>query len=280
MSALAQRIATAIALLAVFLVALFLLPARAFALMLVGILVLASHEWAKLVGLAAGASIAYAAVAAVIASVLLFAPWAQFGSGWPAPLVIAVCGVATAFWILVAPCWVLARWPTRARAPMLLVGLVTLPALWLALVDMRAHSPLIVLGAMALVWIADTAAFFSGRRYGRHKLAPMVSPGKTWEGVAGALVAVALYAALLSEIAPRTSASRAPGSLVVAWVIVAVVLAAMSVVGDLFESWLKRGAGVKDSGALLPGHGGVLDRIDALLAAMPAAALAVDVLLR
>ena len=137
---------------------------------------------------------------------------------------------------------------------------------------MHARSPLAMLGAMGLVWIADTAAYFSGRRFGGRKLAPTVSPGKTWEGVAGALAAVAVYAALCATLG---STVRSAGA-IAAWVVVAVMLAAMSVVGDLYESWLKREAGVKDSGALLPGHGGVLDRIDALMAAMPAAALAID----
>ncbi|MEO6928331.1 MAG: phosphatidate cytidylyltransferase [Casimicrobiaceae bacterium] len=270
MSALAQRVVTAVALLAVFLLLVFALPARGFALMLMVILALASHEWAKLTGLAQRASAAYSVAAVVIACALLFAPAAGFADGWPLPLVAVVCGIATAFWALCAPCWVVARWSTRARWPMLLVGLLTLPALWFALVDMHAHSPLAMLGAMGLVWIADTAAYFSGRRFGRHKLAPLVSPGKTWEGVAGALVAVAAYAGLLAV------SRAATGSVVLMWIAVAVVLAAMSIVGDLYESWLKRGAGVKDSGALLPGHGGVLDRIDALLAAMPPAALAID----
>ncbi|MEO8976180.1 MAG: phosphatidate cytidylyltransferase, partial [Casimicrobiaceae bacterium] len=235
---------------------------------------LASYEWAKLTGLAQGASAAYSMAAVAIACALLFTPAAGFADGWPLPLVAVVCGIATVFWALCAPCWVVARWSTRSRWPMLLVGLLTLPALWLALVDMHAHSPLAMLGAMGLVWIADTAAYFSGRRFGRHKLAPLVSPGKTWEGVAGALLAVAVYAGLLAATRAAT------GGVILVWVAVAVVLASMSIVGDLYESWLKREAGVKDSGALLPGHGGVLDRIDALLAAMPPAALAIDAWLR
>jgi phosphatidate cytidylyltransferase len=182
-----------------------------------------------------------------------------------------VCGPATAFWALLAPWWVIGRWPTRTRWLMAVVGIVTLTALWMALVELHAQSPWMLLGAMALVWVADTAAFFAGRRFGRHKLAPQVSPGKTWEGVAGAYVAVAVYAALCAYLGAGGLHARA----VLTWVCVALVLTALSVVGDLYESWLKRNAGVKDSGALLPGHGGVLDRIDALLAAMPPAALAI-----
>ena len=127
---------------------------------------------------------------------------------------------------------------------------------------------------MATVWIADTAAYFAGRAFGRRKLAPAISPGKTWEGVYGALAAVAAYALALWPAARRAGGFDDSGIAPLAgWIAAALVLAALSVVGDLFESLLKRQAGVKDSGSILPGHGGILDRIDALLAAMPAAAL-------
>jgi len=132
-----------------------------------------------------------------------------------------------------------------------------------------------VLAAMATVWIADTAAYFSGRAFGRRKLAPQISPGKTWEGVYGALVAVAVYALCLVPFAREAGFGAVVGApAIAAWVGFALLLAGLSVFGDLFESLLKRHAGVKDSGNLLPGHGGVLDRVDALMAAMPLAALA------
>jgi phosphatidate cytidylyltransferase len=147
-------------------------------------------------------------------------------------------------------------------------------------VELQAYSPWLVLAAMAIVWIADTAAYFSGRAFGKHKLAPQVSPGKTWEGVFGAWVAVAVYAAILVRFAPDAGFRLAVTPLTVAaWIAFALVLAAVSVVGDLFESLLKRHANVKDSGSLLPGHGGILDRVDDLLAAMPLAALASHVFL-
>jgi len=151
---------------------------------------------------------------------------------------------------------------------------------WMALVELQARSPWLVLAAMAIVWIADTAAYFSGRAFGKHKLAPAVSPGKTWEGVYGAWVAVALYACALVPFA-ADAGLRAPvnAMTVIAWIVFVVLIASVSVVGDLFESLLKRHAGVKDSGALLPGHGGVLDRTDALLAAMPIVAVAAQLAL-
>jgi phosphatidate cytidylyltransferase len=120
----------------------------------------------------------------------------------------------------------------------------------------------VLLGVMAVVWIADTAAYFSGRHFGRHKLAPAISPGKTWEGVAGALVALALYAGAASLLA---------GMPLLGLLLMVSGLLYVSVLGDLFESWIKRVSGMKDSGSTLPGHGGVLDRIDALTSTLPIA---------
>ncbi|HSN19497.1 MAG TPA: phosphatidate cytidylyltransferase, partial [Usitatibacter sp.] len=129
--------------------------------------------------------------------------------------------------------------------------------------------------------VADIAAYFIGRRFGRRKLAPAVSPGKTWEGLAGALLGVLAYAIVLAAIAHAASVPFAdifaPAAGIPA-VLAMVVLALVSVVGDLFESWMKRGVGRKDSSALLPGHGGVLDRIDALTSTLPVAALAIMVM--
>jgi phosphatidate cytidylyltransferase len=278
MSALAKRVITAVAMLAFVFAAIFALPTRGFALVLLLVVAIASLEWAKLAGFAAGLRIAYAAAVAAIALAMLFAPAFGFAGEWPPLLVFTICGAATVFWLVIAPCWVVARWPMLPRAAMAAIGGLLLVAFWMALVVLHARSPATLVAAMALVWIADTAAFFAGRRFGRHKLAPQVSPGKTWEGVAGALAGVALYAvacAWLGQPAPDASPASSRLAMITGWVAVALVLAAMSIVGDLFESWMKRGAGVKDSGTLLPGHGGVLDRIDALLAAMPATALAV-----
>ena len=193
---------------------------------------------------------------------------------------LVLCGASALFWLALAPPWVIARWPTQWRVPMAFVGWVVLLGAWVALVELQARSPWLVLAAMAIVWIADTAAYFTGRAFGRHKLAPNVSPGKTWEGVYGAWAAVAVYALLLVPFAARAGWGLPVSAGTIAlWLGFVLVLASVSVVGDLFESLLKRHAGVKDSGALLPGHGGVLDRTDALLAAMPIAAVAAQVFL-
>jgi len=130
-----------------------------------------------------------------------------------------------------------------------------------------------VLMVLVLVWIADSAAYVVGRAMGRHKLAPTISPGKTWEGVAGGLLGVQVYAIICAFMIPALESRLEGGAKWLLYLGGAGLLFAASVVGDLFESALKRQASVKDSGTLLPGHGGVLDRIDSALAVLPVAAL-------
>ncbi|MBP0122937.1 MAG: phosphatidate cytidylyltransferase, partial [Candidatus Nitrotoga sp.] len=126
-------------------------------------------------------------------------------------------------------------------------------------------------GVMGLVWVADIAAYFGGRKFGRHKLAPTISPGKTWEGVISALLGVTVYVLLVVWVRDL-SMTRVVlfGILMASWMCVG-----LSVIGDLFESAVKRQAGVKDSGTLLPGHGGLLDRIDALTSTLPLVAMTI-----
>ncbi|MHB1591728.1 MAG: phosphatidate cytidylyltransferase, partial [Sulfuricella sp.] len=165
--------------------------------------------------------------------------------------------------------WLRNQWRTRQWTIMALIGWVILIPTWLALVELRTFGPGLFLGLLAVVWIADSAAYFSGRKFGRHKLAPAISPGKTWEGVAGAFLAVTLYGLAWGMWDGSTvlfSSGLWRGVLLL-W-----LLTLFGILGDLFESWMKRVAGLKDSGRILPGHGGMLDRIDALTAAMPLAA--------
>lgn len=270
------RIITAAILVPAVLAALFLLSPRAWGVAALGVMALAAHEWGRLVAAPGPRWAAAVGGVLILGLFLLFAPAAGFARGWPGSTLYWICGIAGAFWLLVAPAWVIGRWPTRGRPGMIALGIVLLLAAWMAVVELQARSPWLVLAAMAIVWIADSAAYFSGRAFGRRKLAPLVSPGKTWEGVYGAWVAVAVYAFVLSFFAQDAGFRGAVTPLAIAlWILFALVLASVSVVGDLFESLLKRHADAKDSGKLLPGHGGVLDRIDALLAAMPLAALAV-----
>lgn len=186
-------------------------------------------------------------LAAVFAGVLAIGAW----------LLLA----AVILWLLM-PLWFLRR-PMLPGVIKALMGVVLLVATGIALHDLKALSldGRWLLFAFLLVWAADTGAYFAGRRFGRHKLAPSISPGKTWEGVAGGL--------LLTIAAGALAVVVLPAEMTPAWFLLIALVFAVSVVGDLFESLLKRQAGVKDSGTLLPGHGGVLDRLDSLLAAAP-----------
>jgi phosphatidate cytidylyltransferase len=153
----------------------------------------------------------------------------------------------------------------RDRLILGVAGLIVLLPTWLALSRLQNSGALLLI-LLAVVWIADSAAYFTGRSVGKRKLAPAISPGKTWEGVIGAFVAVIVYALALYVSGLSTFALPL---LIAAFI----AMIALGVTGDLYESWLKRSAGVKDSGSIFPGHGGMLDRIDAVAAALPAAAL-------
>ncbi|MBP7658596.1 MAG: phosphatidate cytidylyltransferase, partial [Burkholderiaceae bacterium] len=187
------------------------------------------------------------------------------------------------FWCVAGPLR-LQRHESRGGGQVL-VGVLLLGC-WLALYELRLHSTWALVSSMAVVWVADIAAYFVGRAIGRRKLAPSISPGKSWEGAIGGASAVAIIGLTVAWLAASSwpaAADTLParllqsgGPLIAALVLLA--LAALSVVGDLHESLLKRQAGVKDSGWILPGHGGVLDRIDALIPTMPVALLVYEIL--
>lgn len=253
---------TALALLAVFLVTLFLLDPRVFAILVAAALGLASFEWARLAGIARAGARAWGGIFALgFAGIALTTPG---DAPWRAGLFVA----ASAFWLVAAPLWLGTR-SGRARGGVLAVcGAALLAIAGLAAISL---SPLMLFLVLGLVWIADTAAYFAGNAYGRHRLAPSISPGKTWEGVAGAVAATLAYAIIFGAPgAPLEPYARRAGW--PAYLAAAVLLCAVSIVGDLFESALKRQAGAKDSGTLLPGHGGLLDRLDSALATLPVAA--------
>ncbi len=268
------RVITALVLLLLFLAALFWLSPRAWAGFAGVLLMPAAWEWAKLIKLGRiGCGLYVVLVTATCASL---SGWSQGTAGLgEAAAHIALYLLASLFWMIVVPLWLWRSWLPRSRWLAALTGLVVLVPTWLALVELRELGPLLLLLLMSVAWISDTAAYFAGRRFGRHKLAPSISPGKTWEGVGGAMLAVSVYTALWSYewqpyFPPALKSMRfgAFGALLFLW-----LLTALGIYGDLFESALKRRAGVKDSGTLLPGHGGVLDRIDALTAVLPLAAL-------
>jgi phosphatidate cytidylyltransferase len=268
------RVITALVLLALFMAALFWLPLRAWAAFAGLLLIPAAWEWGRLIKLRRISCGLY--VVLVIAVCGLVSGLAPAGVALGRPgLQSASYLVAALFWLVVVPWWLWRAWLPRARWLAALTGLVVLVPTWLALVELRSLGPVLLLLLMSVAWISDSAAYFAGRRFGRRKLAPSISPGKTWEGVAGAVLAVSAYALLwgyaLQPYFPQAFKAApfgAFGMLLFLW-----LLTAVGIYGDLFESALKRRAGVKDSGALLPGHGGVLDRIDALTAVLPLAAL-------
>lgn len=257
MSGLARRVLTAALLLAVFVPAAVWAPNRVWGMLMAVVIGVAGFEWARLGRFGRAGARSYGIVLALAA----LAMPALAGTAW-ASLREGLIMLAAVFWFVVAPLWLVRRWQVSSRVLRAGVGAILLLGLWAALMDLHARGPDILLAVALVVWIADTAAYFSGRRFGRHKLAPAISPGKTWEGVAGALVALAFYGVALARFAGTPSWPLLP---------LLAVLLYVAVLGDLFESWIKRVSGMKDSGAILPGHGGVLDRIDALAAALPVA---------
>ncbi|MBL8398794.1 MAG: phosphatidate cytidylyltransferase, partial [Candidatus Accumulibacter sp.] len=175
---------------------------------------------------------------------------------------------AAVFWGVFVPLWLWRRWPLPGPSIGVIIGLILLLPAWLALIQIRQAGPYVLLAVMMIAWLADTGAYFAGRRWGRHKLAPNISPGKTWEGAIGGAVAVVVYGLLLSFRFPELLSAST-------WrlLIALLALTGVSVMGDLLESLLKRQAGLKDSSNILPGHGGLLDRIDSLTSTLPIVAL-------
>ncbi len=232
----------------------------------------AMFEWQRLAGLPRGVCIALA-VAGVGSLVLLdFAGRSPTGS-----VLTLISGGAGAIWLTLFAVLVRAEQQgvRIGSAFTAMLGLTVLPAAWLALLYLHQRGVMVLFSALAIVWIADIAAYFAGRAFGRTKLAPRISPGKTWAGVGGAIVGVLLVGTIAYVLAPQAplfSNALFRHSFALALMVLA-ALVAVSIVGDLFESLLKRQAGMKDSGQLLPGHGGVLDRIDALLPVLPVAVL-------
>ena len=268
-----QRVITALVLIAILLPTLFAPMAWAFAVLSLVAIAAAGWEWGRLNG-AGSASLLVGAAVAVACAAALWIGWGE------APPRLA--------WWLAFGAWVLGGafvlrggpqgWASVPSLPRCVVGVLLLFTAWLALASARAIGINFILSVFCLVWAADIAAYFGGRKFGRRKLAPGISPGKSWEGVwsgmLGALALAAFWLWLDSSFRMDSFSLylRLYGRFgVVGLVLIVVFLVAMSVVGDLFESLVKRSAGAKDSSGLLPGHGGVLDRIDALLPVFPIA---------
>ncbi len=254
MNKLVQRVFTALVLIAVLLVIFFALPDAA-PIWALGAFVLAgAWEWAGFLGSVSR----FGRIAYTVGTALLMAALTQ-----PAPdtfLLSIVLALGLVWWLVAL--WLVLRFPVRLSAPAtaLCGWLVLIPAWAGLLVLLRGAGAGLVLYVLAIVWAADIGAYFVGHRIGRIKLAPRVSPGKTWEGVAGGLVAAGFTAVAGAQLAGFSVAVMLP---------VGLGIACISVLGDLTVSLFKRNAGLKDSGHLFPGHGGVLDRIDGLTSAVP-----------
>lgn len=272
-----QRVITAIILLLILLPALFYQSPAPFCAISLLLISAGAWEWARLNQLGPLASLASGLGCAVTCA----ATWWVGMLAQSLPLLWILAGAA---WVLLAA-WVLKRgvtaWSAIPRAIRLAAGLLSLWLAWLAVAQARVIGINFLLSLLVLVWVADVFAYFAGKAFGgrfsQKKLAPSISPGKSWEGVWGGVAGVIVLAfiwrwadSVLDVTAPSLFShlgSKGRWLLLIA----VVFMAAMSVVGDLFESLVKRSAGVKDSSGLLPGHGGVLDRVDALLPTLPLA---------
>lgn len=255
-----QRFLTAIVLAPLALFGVFGLPLSGFIYLLDFVILIAAWEWANLSGLEKQSNRFFYVGAVAVAVVLLH----LFYTALPVELILFVAFLswfAALFWVVRYPEG--SGWQSTWRR--LFIGLFVLLPCWLAFVELKAaeNGELQILLLLLLVWGADVGAYFSGKKFGNKKLAPNVSPGKTREGLYGGLLACLLVAVLFSFFA---SLSVTQSLLLIA---VSMVTGLISVLGDLFESMLKRYRGIKDSSQLLPGHGGILDRIDSLTAASP-----------
>lgn len=263
------RVITALVLVALLLPAMFYLPPAYWALVVAAFIGVGAWEWGALLGWRYTQRVILGVVTALICAVIsLLAPDA-IGAGAsviPAQAwVLAVYAVAAVFWCLVIPLWLKNKWSLIGLGG-LLVGAVVLIPTWLAMVQLRILGPGVLLAIFAVVWMADIAAYFSGKAFGKHKLAPSISPGKTWEGAIGAGIGVVAYGVVLRQIFAFDLLSLP------LWILALLGVTVVSIMGDLYESLLKRKAGIKDSSNVLPGHGGVLDRIDSLTSTLPVVA--------
>jgi phosphatidate cytidylyltransferase len=260
------RIITALILVAAFVPALFMLSNVYWAYAMLVVALLALNEWAGLIQLSTTERIIYLAIAA-IAGLAIVQMMQQQGFHTFFYHSLNVFLIVTVFWALLAPCWLAKKWAVNKHI-LALLGLLLMGSVWLALICAKSSDPWLLLALLATIWIADSAAYFAGKNFGKHKLAPSISPGKTWEGVLGAMIAVTLFGMVLYLGFDVKTLAIFPAL----WAI-----AGLGVIGDLFESMLKRQANIKDSGNLLPGHGGILDRIDGIIPSLPIAILMIYV---
>jgi len=259
------RVITAVLLFAFFIPALFILGNVSWAYAMLVFCLLGLYEWGGMIQLSSMQNkfyVVFAAFAGLLGVYLL----QQFGFHQFFFYSLLVFVIVAIFWIFVVPIWFKTKTVIGNKLLMSALGLLLIASLWLALICAKGADPLLLLLLLATIWIADSAAYFAGKNFGKHKLAPHISPGKTWEGVLGAMIAVTAFGAIIyfNDGLGFHQMVVFPGL----WLIVG-----LGVVGDLFESLMKRQANLKDSGHLLPGHGGILDRVDGIIPSLPIAIL-------
>jgi len=263
-----QRIITALILAPLMIGGIFFLPIEQFAYFIGAIVTVAAWEWANLSGYSSPViRIAYAAI--IAASTFVAAYFIDSN----AEISFVILTVGAAWWLIA--CFLVVQYPKKvalwqAKSVRAVLGFLVLIPMWVGFMTLKSqeHSALIIVYVMLLIWGADTGAYFAGKTWGKAKLAPNVSPGKSWAGFWGGLSTTGLIAVIFSLCVNKWLGAMSIDDFVLL-AIITFITAIISVMGDLVESMMKRHRGIKDSSQLLPGHGGVLDRIDSMAAAVP-----------
>lgn len=250
-----SRLITAAFLIAGLFIALFYTSTLVWSFIALAVMVIGAYEWSRMTQLSAAQTVLHVAASLTIGLLLVYFFNTTYAFSHELTILF-VTGFASFIWLVIVPLVLINNTNISANKLIAsLIGIALLSAALIAFIGLYQISPFLLLGVFATVSIADSAAYFSGKQFGKHKLAPSISPGKTWEGVIGGMVAVSLLGLYLNTHLNYGI-----------WLIVGLMfLAILSVIGDLFESKLKRQANLKDSGHILPGHGGILDRIDGII---------------
>jgi phosphatidate cytidylyltransferase len=254
------RVITACILMALFIPLLFKSNQMIWASVMLMLSLLTLQEWADMFAFNQTGRVIYLALGALMGGLVMLGI-RFFGFHYFFNHALSVFVLVTLFWLFIVPVWMAKKWAIQNKIGLAILGYGLIMPLWFALICAKVAHPALLLLLLATIWLADSAAYFAGKNFGKHKLAPTISPGKTWEGVLGALIGTSLLAFAL-YLAFDMNLMIFP----LLWVVTA-----LGVVGDLFESLMKRQANIKDSGTLLPGHGGILDRIDGIISSLPVA---------